>query len=140
MGNYKIDIKDSENPILLTKSILYKVIEAVKKSKKEIVKMEIGALVETQYLKYLVAIFRSNREFQMAYRLSQAQDVDAETIGRILKLQFLLLRLDDKKCFEKVRIAKSNTDAAILYWFLCTPEFYRACQRDSERFDLSSFG
>lgn len=140
MDNYKIDMKDGKNPVLLTKSILYKVIESVKKSKKEVVKVEIGALVETQYMKYLVEIFRSNQEFLAAYHMLSTTQVNVELISRIFQLQFLLLTMNEKKCFEKVKVTKNNPDTVIQYWFQCSPAFYCACQKSPERFDLSIFG
>ena len=137
MQSYKIDMKESQLPVLLTKSILYNLIQRIGSQRRHASKIEAEALVEMPYIKYLLDVFRSNPEFFTVFKIPPEVCLDAEVIYRLFADQFLMLRMDGDKCFEQVKMLRQ--DAGIRYCFQCSVNFYRVCHSDPGAFDLSSF-
>lgn len=137
MRSYKIDLKESRQPVLLTKSILYNLIQNIGKRRVYTSKIEVEALVEMPYIKYLLNVFRSNPEFFAAFHIPSKIRLDAEVIYCLFMDQFQMLTIDGNKCFEQVKMLKQ--DAAIRYCFQCSVNFYQVCHNDPEALDLGSF-
>lgn len=137
MQSYKIDMKESQLPVLLTKSIVYNLIQRIGSQRRHISKIEAEALVEMPYIKYLLDVFRSNPEFFAIFKIPPEVCLDAEVIYRLFADQFLMLRMDGDKCFEQVKMLKQ--DAGIRYFFQCSANFYQVCHSNPEALDLSSF-
>lgn len=137
MEKYKIDMKEYPFPVLITKSILYKLIQWIEKRRKIVLKVKGEALVETQYMKYLLTVFRSNQEFFMVFQIPLGDLPEAEVIYHLLADQFQMLTIDGSKCFEQVKVKKRYS--GMRYDFKCSAKFYRVCQGHSEELDLSFF-
>lgn len=137
MQSYKIDMKESQQPVLVTKSILYNLIYRIGNHRRHALKIEVEALVEMPYIKYLLDVFHSNLEFFTAFQIPEGICLDAEVIYRLFTDQFQMLTMDGVKCFEQVKMLKQ--DGRIKYCFKCSILFYRVCHSGSETLDLSSF-
>ena len=137
MQSYKIDMKESQLPVLLTKSILYNLIHCIGSHRRQASKIEVEALVEMPYIKYLLDVFRSNPEFFTAFQIPVAVCLNPEVIYRLFTDQFQMLTMDGDKCFEQVKMLKQ--DSRIKYCFKCSIHFYRVCNSDPKALDLSSF-
>ena len=137
MQSYKIEMKESALPVLLTKSILYNLIRCVGNHRRLESRIEAEALVEIPYIKYLLDVFRSNPEFFTAFHIPAEVCLDAEVLYRLFTDQFQMLTMDGEKCFEQVKMLKQ--DSRIKYCFKCSIHFYRVCNSDSKALDLSSF-
>lgn len=137
MQSYKIDMKESQLPVLLTKSILYNLIHCIGSHRRQASKIEVEALVEMPYIKYLLDVFRSNPEFFTAFQIPVAVCLNPEVIYRLFTDQFQMLTMDGEKCFEQVKMLKQ--DSRIKYCFKCSIHFYRVCNSDPKALDLSSF-
>lgn len=137
MEQYKIDMKEYPFPVLITKSILYKLIQWIEKHQKIVLKVKGEALVETQYMKYLLMVFRSNQEFFLTFQIPSADLPEAEVIYRLFADQFQMLTIDGSRCFDQVKVKKRYL--GIRYDFKCSAEFYQVCQEHSEELDLSFF-
>ena len=122
MEQYKIDMKEYPFPVLITKSILYKLIQWIEKHQKIVLKVKGEALVETQYMKY---------------QIPSADLPEAEVIYRLFADQFQMLTIDGSRCFDQVKVKKRYL--GIRYDFKCSAEFYQVCQEHSEELDLSFF-
>lgn len=137
MQSYKIDMKESQLPVLLTKSILYNLIQRIGSQRRHASKIEAEALLEIPYIKYLLDVFRSNPEFFTAFQIPAAVCLNPEVIYRLFSDQFQMLTMDGEKCFEQVKMLKQ--DSRIKYCFKCSIHFYRVCNSDPKALDLSSF-
>lgn len=137
MQRYKIGMKESQQPVLLTKSILYNLIHRIGNHRRHALKIEAEALVEMPYIKYLLDVFHSNPEFFTAFHIQEEICLDAEVIYRLFADQFQMLTMDGGKCFEQVKMLKQ--DAGIWYCFQCSVNLYRVCHSDLKTLDLSSF-
>ena len=137
MQSYKIDMKESQLPVLLTKSILYNLIHCIGIHRRQASKIEVEALVEMPYIKYLLDVFRSNPEFFTAFQIPVAVCLNPEVIYRLFTDQFQMLTMDGEKCFEQVKMLKQ--DSRIKYCFKCSIHFYRVCNSAPKALDLSSF-
>ncbi len=137
MQSYKIDMKESQLPVLLTKSILYNLIQRIGSQHRYASKIDAEALVEMPYIKYLLDVFRSNPEFFTVFKIPPEVCLDAEVIYRLFADQFQMLTMDGEKCFEQVKMLKQ--DSRIKYCFKCSIHFYRVCNSDPKALDLSNF-
>ena len=137
MQSYKIDMKESQLPVLLTKSILYNLIQRIGSQRRHASKIEAEALVEMPYIKYLLDVFRSNPEFFTVFQIPVEVCLNPEVIYRLFSDQFQMLTMDGEKCFEQVKMLKQ--DSRIKYCFKCSIHFYRVCNSDPKALDLSSF-
>ena len=137
MQSYKIDMKESQLPVLLTKSILYNLIHCIGSQRRHASKIEAEALVEMPYIKYLLDVFRSNPEFFTVFQIPVEVCLNPEVIYCLFTDQFQMLTMDGEKCFEQVKMLKQ--DSRIKYCFKCSIHFYRVCNSDPKALDLSSF-
>lgn len=137
MQSYKIDMKESQLPVLLTKSILYNLIHRIGNHRRHASMIEAEALVEMPYIKYLLDVFRSNPEFLTAFQIPAEVCLNPEVIYCLFTDQFQMLTMDGDKCFEKVKMLEQ--DGRIRYCFKSSIHFYRVCNSDPKALDLSSF-
>lgn len=138
MRIYKIDMGDYEFPVLLNKSILYHIIQQVRMFHKTFFQIEIGVLIEGQYIKYLMNIFHSNEEYLAAFQIAAGTSFDIEILYMIFMEQFNRLFIDECKCFVKVKMIKLSS-FNLRYFFKCSQEFYNACHNEIGTFDLTWF-
>lgn len=136
---YKVSIKDYRKTLLLSKAILCRIIQYVNMSKQRLVRIDVQVLVEPDYIKYLLTIFRSNKEFASEYQFIYDEYlVNEEIIERVLLEQLEALSIDGKKCFESVNMIRKNCGFC-QYCFMCSREFYVACHERKVKFDLGDF-
>lgn len=115
MQSYKIEMKESQLPVLLTKSILYNLIHRIGNHRRLESRIEAEALLEIPYIKYLLDVFRSNPEFFTAFHIPAEVCLNPEVIYRLFTDQFQMLTMDGEKCFEQVKMLKQ--DSRIKYCF-----------------------
>lgn len=138
MIKYRIDIINDQLPVLLTKSILYKLICHINKSCSFLVKIEMESLLEVQYIKYLIRVFKSNDEYLTAFHILGNRSLNKKTICNIFAKQFEMLTINGYKCFDKVKVESLNK-GYLRFDFNCSQLFYYACHNVIKTFDMSNF-
>ena len=137
MKEYKIDILEPEFPVLLTKSILYNLIWHIAKSRSHILKIEATAIIDVQYIRYLLNIFESNQEYLSIFPVPTGTGLNADVIYTVFMKQFRILVFKEHKCFDSVELEKKNVE--VRYCFICSAQFYDVCQQNPEVVDLNGF-
>ncbi len=137
MKEYKIDILEPEFPVLLTKSILYNLIWHIGRSRSHILKIEATAIIDVQYIRYLLNIFESNQEYLSIFRVSAGTDLSAKDIYTVFMKQFRILVFKEQRCFDSVELEMRNVE--VRYCFICSAQFYGVCQQNPEAVDLNGF-
>ncbi len=139
MPMHKIGIRNSLSPILITEDILKNVIVQIGTKHSKQIELEWSTVVDIPYFKYLINVFRSNPEYARIFKVVQKiEHNEIEVICSALRSQFEMLQMDDKSCFDKVKLKRVNK-YIIYYVFICSSGFYQVCHEDIGNIDTSRF-
>lgn len=131
---YELKIEGIHDFIIVTASLLQQLIVLIHNSENRLVNIELSALVEEQYLNYIIKVINSNRN-KKGFKFMEIKEKtwNRNIFFEVLKNQLKALKHNSKECFEIPELTQQISIKTMID-INCSQEFFSACKDEKSIF------